>query len=143
MVSCSGSLVRSCCGEGGRCRQTSPCGGSTPRVPATLALPRSRVCAFPSTLLRLPAALYGAGPAPSAVPIFRSSTKAPIRLRLRVVSSSPQRFRQPGAWAPSPRARCAISLRGPSACRWSDLRKSLDRNRGACLQCGRGWLLWG
>ena len=32
--------------------------------------------------------------------------------------------------APSPWARGAFSLRGPSACRWSGLRMSLDRNRG-------------
>ena len=32
--------------------------------------------------------------------------------------------------APSPRARRAFSLRGPSACRRSGLRKSLDRNLG-------------
>ena len=37
---------------------------------------------------------------------------------------------QPEAWAPSPRVRRAFSLGGPSACRWSGLRKSLDRNRG-------------
>ena len=38
--------------------------------------------------------------------------------------------RQPEAWAPSPLARLAFSLRGPSASRRSGLRKSLDRNRG-------------
>ena len=32
--------------------------------------------------------------------------------------------------APSPRARRAFSLRGPSTRRWSGLRKSLDKNRG-------------
>ena len=38
---------------------------------------------------------------------------------------------QPEACAPSPRARCAFSLRGSSARRrQSGLRKSLDRNRG-------------
>ena len=56
----------------------------------------------PSTLLRLPAALYGAGPVLSAVPVFGSSATARIRLRLRVVSSPPQRFRQPKACARSP-----------------------------------------
>ena len=47
MVSYLGSLVQSCYGEGGRCRQLSLCVGSTHRVPATLGLPRSRVCALP------------------------------------------------------------------------------------------------
>ena len=57
-------------------------------VPATLGLPRTGVSVlFPSTLLRLPAALYGVGPALSAVPVFGSSTKARIQLHLRVVSS--------------------------------------------------------
>ena len=110
--------------------------GSTTRVPATLGLPHSWVSALsPSTLLRLPAALYGAGPALSAVPVFGSSTKAQIRLRLRVVSSpasavqaarglgalSPvaaRRFpprraaRAARGLAPSLRARRAFSLRG-------------------------------
>ena len=41
----------------------------------------------PSTLLRLPAALYGAGPVWPAVPVFRYSTKARTRLGLRFVPS--------------------------------------------------------
>ena len=99
----SASSVQSCCGEGGAlqtdiavCGEHSPCSGHTGFAPLT------GVCAFPSTLLRLPAALYGAGPALSAVPVFGSSTTARIWLRLRVVSSPPQRFRQPEACAPSP-----------------------------------------
>ena len=47
MVSCSGSLVQACCGEGGAL-QTD--------VTGHWACPRSGVCAFPSTLLRLQAA---------------------------------------------------------------------------------------
>ena len=62
MVSCSGSLVLSHCGEGG----------------ALLSL---------STLFRLPAALYGAGPALPTVPVFRYSTKARTQLPLRFVPS--------------------------------------------------------
>ena len=41
-----------------------------------------------------------------------------------------ERFRQPEAWAHSPRVRRAFSLRSPSARRRSGLRKSLDRNWG-------------
>ena len=41
------SSVQSCCGEGGGCRQTPLCVGSTPRVPATLGLPHTGVSAFP------------------------------------------------------------------------------------------------
>ena len=52
-----------------------------------LGLPRSWVCVFPSTLLRLQAALYRAGPTLSAVPVFRYSTKAQTWLALRAVPS--------------------------------------------------------
>ena len=91
MVSCSGSLVQSCCGEGGAlqtnvtdlCGEPSQCSGHTGFAPLR------GVCAFPSTLLRLPAALYGAGPALSAVPVFRSSTKARVRLLLRLCLPRP------------------------------------------------------
>ena len=41
-----------------------------------------------------------------------------------------ERLRQPEVWAPSPRARRAPSLHGPSARRRSGLRKSSDRTRG-------------
>ena len=78
------------------CGEHSPCSGHTGFAP------HRGVCAFPSTLLRLPAALYGTDPALSAVPVVGSSTTARIRLRLRVVSSPPQRFRQPKACAHSP-----------------------------------------
>ena len=90
MVSYLGSLdqLSPAAGRAGRCRQTSLCVGSTPRVPATLGVPRAGVSVLsPSTLLRLPAALYGAGLALSAVPVFGSSTKAQVRLRLHVVPS--------------------------------------------------------
>ena len=61
-----GSLVQfsPAAGRVGRCRQMSLWVGSTRRVPATLGLPRTGVSVLsPSALLRLPAALYGAGPA--------------------------------------------------------------------------------
>ena len=88
-------------GRAGRCRQISLCVGSTRRVPATLGLPRTGVSVLsPSTLLRLSAALYGAGPVLIAVPVFGSSTKARVRLCLRVVfspASVVQAARGPGA----------------------------------------------
>ena len=92
MISYLGSLVQfsPAAGRAGRCRQISLCVGSTRRVLATMGLPRTAVSVLsPSTLLRLPAALYGAGSALSAVPVFGSSTKARIRLRLGFVSSLP------------------------------------------------------
>ena len=113
------SSVQSCYGRAGRCRQISLCVDSTRHVPATLGLPRSWVSVISlSTLLWLPAALYGAGPALRAVPVFASSTKARIRLHLRFVPSPPEWLRQPGAWAQSPRVRRTFSLCGPSV-RWS------------------------
>ena len=143
MISYLGSLVQfsPAAGRAGRCRQTSLCVGSTRRVPATLGLPRTGVSVLsPSTLLWLPAALYGAGPALSAVPVFGSSTKARIRLRLRVVPSPPERFRQPEAWAPSPghgapfpSAAAACAGRVPAACVCSqELASSRNPPSGGC-----------
>ena len=82
------SSVQSCCGEGGVlqtdiavCGEHAQCSGHTGFAPA-------HGCVLsPSTLLRLLAALYGVGPALSAVPVFGCSTKARIRLRLRFVPS--------------------------------------------------------
>ena len=127
-----GSLVQfsPATGRVGRCRQTSLCVGSTPRVPATLGLPCTGVYVLsPSTLLRLPAALHGAGPALSAVPVFRSSTKAQ-RLRLRFVFSPASAVQAARGLGALTRVWRAFSLRGPTARRRSGLRKSLDRNRG-------------
>ena len=90
MVSYLGSLVQfsPATGRVGRCRQISLCVDSTHHVPATRGLPHAGVSVLSqSTPHRLLATLYGAGRALSAVPVFGSSTKARIRLRLRVVSS--------------------------------------------------------
>ena len=100
MISYLGSLVQfsPAAGRAGRCRQISLCVGSTRRVPATLGLLHTGVSVlFPSTLLRLPAALYGAGPALRAVPVFGSSTTAQTWLCLRFVPSPLEQLRQPGA----------------------------------------------
>ena len=67
------------------------------QVAGSIALRGGRGAVFPSTLLRLPAALYGAGPALRGVPALGCSTKAGTRLRLRFVPSPPERLRQPGA----------------------------------------------
>ena len=145
MISYLGSLDQfsPAAGRAGRCRQMSLCVGSTHHVPATQSLPHSRVSVLsPSTLLRLPAALYGAGPALRVVPVFRSSTKARIQLHLRFVPSLASAAQAARGLAPSPPVRRVFSLRGPSARRRSGLRKSLDRNPR--LFAGwEGWLLWG
>ena len=66
MIPYLGSVVQfsPAIGRAGRCRQISLCVDSTHRAPATLGLPHIGVSLLsPSTLLRLSAALYGAGPA--------------------------------------------------------------------------------
>ena len=101
MVSCSRLLVQSCCGEGGAlqadiavCGERSQCSGHTGFAP-------TYGCMLPlSTLLRLPAALYGAGPALRVVPVFGYSTKARTQLGLRFVPS------------PARAAQAARSLKG-------------------------------
>ena len=141
MVSYLGSLVqfRPATGRTGRCRQISLCVDSTHRVPATLGLPCTGVSVHsPSTLQRLLAAQYAAGPALSAVPVFRYSTKTRIRLCCVLCLPQPERFRQPEAWVHSPQIRRAFSLNGPSAHSRSGLRKSLDRNWGPVCSVGGG-----
>ena len=49
-------------GREGRCRQRSLCVGSTRRVPATLSLPRSQVCALPVYTAQAPGCSTGSGP---------------------------------------------------------------------------------
>ena len=110
------------------CGEHSPCSGHTGFAP------HRGVCAFPSTLLRLPAALYGAGPALSAVPIFGPSTKAWIRLRLRFVPSPALVVQAARGLAPSPRMWHAFSLRGPQ--------RATGRVSGS-LQTGTGGLFAG
>ena len=104
------------------------CVGSTRSVLATLGLP-PLTGAFPSTLLRLPAALYGAGPALPAVPVFGYSTKARTRLGLRFVPS------------PAGAAQAAQSLTGALSrvlCTFSPPRAQHQFPRapvGACTLC--------
>ena len=136
MISYLGSLVQlsPAMWRAGRCRQIRCVWGALAVFRPHWVCPTHGVSVLsPSTLLRLPPALYGAGPVLSAVPVFGSSTKALIWLRLHFV--------------PSPRLcgsgsqRLAGTLPGCSACHEpfpsaaparsrSGLRKSLDRNRG-------------
>ena len=85
VVFCLGSLVQSCCGEGGAL-QTNVTGlcGEDPSVLATLGLPPLTARVSLSTLLRLQAALQGAGPELCALPRLKP-------LRFRRVSDIPQR----------------------------------------------------
>ena len=165
MISYLGSLVQfsPATGRAGCCRQISLCVGSTHSVPATLGLPRTGVSVLsPSTLLRLPAVLYGAGPALSVVPVFGYSTKAQVRLRLCFVpfpacvvqAARGLRALSPDAARLFPPQRAAQAARGlgalsPDAARLFPPRPQVVASHevfrqepGACLQCGRGWLLW-
>ena len=156
--------VQSCCREGRALQTDIALCGEHSCVLATLGLPRTGVSVLsPSTLLRLPAGLYGAGPALSAVPVFGSSTTARNQLRLPVVSSPAsavqaakglhsfsqarcafslcsEQPRRPEARAASPQVWRAFSLCGPCARCRSGLRKSLDRNWGpVCSVRGGGF----
>ena len=127
----------------------------------------------PSILLRLPAALYGAGAALCAVPVFRYSTKAQVRLGLRFVSSPagaaqaargltgalssgavrllpsavPASISVCTGWVP---AACVYSQELASSCdppsggcRPSRISGSLWLETGGLLQFGRECCLWG
>ena len=113
-------------------------------------------------MLRLPAALYGAGPALCAVPVFAYSTKARTRLGLCFVPSLAGEA-QAARSLTGALSQGAVSLipsavpASVSACsrpsrvrvpvtvlrRWP-LAATLPEGRlGACLQFGRGFAVWG
>ena len=61
-------------GREGRCRQISLARvGSTPSVPATLGLPRSRVCAFPVYTAQAPGCSIWSGPCGSSFQVLHKS----------------------------------------------------------------------
>ena len=130
------SSVQSCCRKGGAlqtdsgavCGEHSPCSGHTGFAP------HRAVCAFPVYTAQAPAALYGADPALSAVPVFGSSTKARTRLRLRVVSSPAWAGQAARGLRAFSRVRRAFSLRGPSA----RLSGSLTQDPGPVCRVGGG-----
>ena len=107
MVSSLGSLVSPAVWREGHYRQLSLVGvGSTRSVPATLGLPPLAVCVLsPSILLRLQAALQGAGPElcalPRPKPLRFRFLGTPQRRRLGwacvLCLSQPEQLRQPGA----------------------------------------------
>ena len=87
-----------------------PVWGALPVFQPHWVCPAHGCVLFPSTLLRLPAALQGVGPALRAVSVFGFSTKTWTRLGLRFVPSQPEQLGKPGAWwAHSPRVRCSFS----------------------------------
>ena len=99
MVSHLGSLVQSCCREGGALQTnvTGACGEHSQHSGHTGFAPAHGCVLSLSALLRLPTALYGAGPALRAVPVFGYSTKTRTWLGLRFVPSLAEQLRQPEA----------------------------------------------
>ena len=85
VVSCLGSFVQSCCGEGGALQTnvTGLCGEHLQCSSHTGIAPLTACLLSPYTLLRLPAALSGMGPELCAVPVFQYFTKVQSRLCLR------------------------------------------------------------
>ena len=166
VVSCSGSLVQSYCEEGGALQTniTGLCGEQSHCSRRTGFAPAHGCVLSPSTLLRLPAALYGVGPALRAVPVFGYSTKARTLLGLRSRSSSGSQeldgrtHLQCNAYYPSAvpasvstrwsGAPCVCSRElasrcgPPGGCRPSRISGSLWLETGRYLQFGRGCLLW-
>ena len=73
VASCSGSLVQfsPAAGRARRCRQTSLCVGRPHSVPATLGLPRSRVCTFPVYTAQAPGCSIWSGPCVACGSSFR------------------------------------------------------------------------
>ena len=120
MVSCLGSLVQSCCGEGGALQTnlTGVCGEPSQCSSHTGFAPLPACVLSPSTGFRLQAALQGVGPELCALPrpkLFRfrfSGTPQRHRLSWAFVLCLPrqEQLRQPGAWrAHSPRVQCTLS----------------------------------
>ena len=146
MISYLGLVVQfsPAAGRAGRCRQISQCVDSTSHAPATLGLPHTGVSVLsPSTLIRLRAALYGADPALRAVPVFGSSTAAPIGLRLCFVSSPASAAQAArGLGALSPGAGRLFPPR-PQRVLLVGSQEVFKTGTCACLPGGRGWLLWG
>ena len=105
-------------GRAGRCRQISlACVGSTYRVPATLGLPCSRVCAFPLYAAQAPGCSIWSGPCVACVWFQFAGVPQKCELVAPVFCAFPSRSSSasqeldghtlPGCGAPSP-------LRGPS-----------------------------
>ena len=121
------------------------------QVASSVALWGGTGAVFPSKLLRLPAALYGACPVLPAVPALGCSAKARNKkLRLRFVPSPSEWLRQPGldgctlpgCGAPFPLCSPSLSFCPPRSgvCAWltiQNLRRSLIRNwRPFCSAVG-------
>ena len=121
MISYLGLVVQSCYGEGGAlqtdiavCGEHSPCSGHTGFAP------HRGVCAFPIYTAQAPGCSIWSGQCIKCGSSFGSSTKAWIRLRLRVVSS------------PASAVQAARSLRAlsPDMARLFPLQRAAQAARG-------------
>ena len=118
VVSYLGSLVQSCCGEGGTlqtnlssmCGEHSQCSSHTGFAPAHV------MSAFPVYTAQAPGCSIGSGPwvectsqaQATQIQVFSYSTKAQTRFGLHFVPFPSEQLRQPGAWrVHSPRVQCA------------------------------------
>ena len=143
-------------GRAGRCRQISlACVGSTPRVPATLGLPCSQVCAFPVYTAQAPGYSIWSGPCVawgSSFRVFHKSTDStgPAFRAFPCLSSSGSqeldRRTLPGCCAPSPLCGpCLISTRASRVCVPCDCSQELASSRdppGECQPSRMSGSLW-
>ena len=97
------SSVQSCCREGGALQtDNAVCGEHSPRSGHTGFAPLTVSVLSPSTLLRLLAALYGAGPALSLVQFSGPPQTRGFGCACVLCLPQPEPFRQPEACAHSP-----------------------------------------
>ena len=135
MVSVQVRLFSRAAGREGRCRQMSvACVGSTRSVPATLGLPRSRVCAFPVYTAPAPGCSIWSGPCLACGSNFRVLHKSTDSVG-PAFCAFPARAAQAARslmGALSPPCHVLRPLRGPSL-------SFPARQSGACALC----LFWG
>ena len=167
MISYLGSLVQSCCGEGGPLQtDIAVCGEHSPGSGHTGSALYRGVCAFPVYTAQVPGCSIWSGPCVecgSSFPVLHKSADsvAPAFCAFPCLScSGSQRLARslPRCGASFPSAASGRAARGlralsPGAPRLFPLRPQrappvgsqdvFRQEPGACLQCGRRWLLWG
>ena len=109
------SSVQSCCGEGGALQaDVAVCGDHSPSSGHTGFAPYRGVCAFPVYTAQAPGCSIRSRPCVECGSSFQVLHKSAGSVASSLCLLRPERFRQPGAWVPSPLVRCAFSLQGPS-----------------------------
>ena len=139
------SSVQSCCGEG-RALQTdiAVCGEHSPCSGYTGFAPHRGICAFPVYTAQAPSCSIWSGPCVECGSSFRVLHKSADLVATCVLClPRPERFRQPEAWAPSPRVRrafflCSEPLRQPEAWAHSPGMQRAFSLRGPSARCRSG-----